>query len=257
MNSILDLLFHAGFDEDEAKIYLLLNSIGSQAASTIAKRLGKNRITTFHMLKRMCTKGFLKEIPKRTGVHFTAIDIDHLIKQKRDERSSVVNNIEDIIENLCLLAPQLKQLSAQQYSPPTVEIYTGDYALKELYMHSFSTSKILAYFNPWSSKDYKRLRDIDDWHTQERVKKNIPAKILLPDSIEGKAFAEVKKPLKLCKLLEESLFPMKDLLIITDDATLMYSPEDNIAVAITSTNIAQTQQAIFSALWETTSSSKP
>lgn len=63
-NMIQETLQHLGFSEKEARIYIGLLEIGTSPASTIARYIKENRVTTYSILKILVKKHIIIESKK-------------------------------------------------------------------------------------------------------------------------------------------------------------------------------------------------
>ena len=195
-------------------------------------------------------KGIIKTSILPLGTHFIAIEPRALLNKIKEKKSEVITNAESQIRAMEWLLPHLEELEKKDFIRPKVQLFNGDEALKNIYEISLSSKHMFAYFEPWPKDTGKHLRDIDDWHTEERVRRKISVQIIIPDTNEGKSFAAVKKGLKEVIVIPASEFTHKDLTLITDTHVLIFSHADKIGIAIESLQIAKNQQAIFKLAWK-------
>jgi sugar-specific transcriptional regulator TrmB len=69
---LTDTLQQYGFSEREAKVYLAALELGVAPASSIARRVGENRVTTYSVLKVLKKRGMIVETQKRNTTRYAA-----------------------------------------------------------------------------------------------------------------------------------------------------------------------------------------
>jgi hypothetical protein len=183
------------------------------------------------------------------GMHFIAVEPRVLLNKIKDKKTEAITNAESQVRAMEWLLPHLEELEKRDFIRPKVQLFHGDEALKNIYEISLISKRMFAYFEPWPQDTGKHLRDIDDWHTEERVKRKIPVQIIIPDTHEGKSFAAVKKDMKEVVIIPASQFAHKDLTLVTDSHVLIFSLADKLGIAIESLQIAKNQRAIFGLAW--------
>lgn len=238
-----------GWTKEEATLYLTLLELGSQPASIIASHLKRNRVTVYHALDRLVQKKMVEKSYGKHGAYFKAKSPQFLLQQLKEERNKVIRDRDYEIKGFEWLLPHLNELKTEDPLRPRVQLFHDD-PLKQIYQLSLETSFMVAYFQPWPKDQEKELNEIDDWHTQERVKRQIPVKIIIPQTKEGVAFAAIQKDLKETLLVPPSLFPFQDITLITDDRILIFSQKERLGISLESKHLADNQRAIFNLAWE-------
>lgn len=249
-SELLQAFVDADWTKQEAKLYLLLLELGTQPASVLAKKIGKNRVTVLHVLERMLFKGWLSKSKATYGWTYAANSPDNILQTLTDQRDELHRKTTQKVELFKGLLPSLLQIEGGNFKKPTVEVFYGTSALRQLYMLSLESRNMYAYYEPWNPKDYPELLEVDDWHTEERIRANIPVKIILPNTKYATSFAGVRKPLKEAVVVPSNILSIKDITIITDTSLLIYSLEDAMGIAIVSSNIAANQRQQFLLAWE-------
>jgi sugar-specific transcriptional regulator TrmB len=105
-------LQHLGYSEKEARIYLALLELGTSPASTIARFIGENRVTTYSVLKVLVKRGLILESKKNTIQVYTALSPDILIEQERSKYETLESSL-----------PELLSLMNQHSTRPKVTSY--------------------------------------------------------------------------------------------------------------------------------------
>lgn len=99
----LDKLLQLGFSENEAIVYLMLLRIGPSPASSIATRLGMNRVTVYAILNSLCHRGLASYQEGKQKKNFIPHDPECLLYLVEKEQSKLKFRIKlakECIENL-------------------------------------------------------------------------------------------------------------------------------------------------------------
>ncbi len=96
------LLKAYGLDEKEIKIYIKLVQEKELNAYMLAKKVGIHRSTTYHILDRLISKGFISKIEKGNKIYYSALEIDNILLKIKDKESillSLIPELEKVKEN--------------------------------------------------------------------------------------------------------------------------------------------------------------
>lgn len=80
---LYELLQENGFAAKEAKVYMAALELGTAPASSIARHCDENRVTTYTILKDLCTRGIASEMMKNNVKYYTVVDPKDLIEERR------------------------------------------------------------------------------------------------------------------------------------------------------------------------------
>ncbi len=92
-NKITTLLEEYGLDKKEIKIYLLLVEKGELNAYSLAKITGIHRSTTYAVLERLLSKGFINRIQKDEKTFYSAFEITQTITKIKEKESILLSLI--------------------------------------------------------------------------------------------------------------------------------------------------------------------
>jgi sugar-specific transcriptional regulator TrmB len=250
-NKVRSLLLKLDLNKLEANIYITFCEYGLQPPSVIARKLNSNRVTVYHACERLHKKGFLNKIPSNNAVKYAPKNILEIKNIYLDEKKAKDKRINEKIEVIDKVNFKLSDFGLKDYQKPYTKIYQGEGALKEIFKLSLESSEMYAYFNPWETNS--PLAEINEWHTSQRMKLNIPIKIIIPKSDTSGLYIErYKDNLTSLKFIEKDKFDFKDFTIVTESRLLIYSSVDSLGVSIESNRIAANQIAIFNILWSLT-----
>lgn len=90
---ITPLLKEYGLEQKEIKIYSLLVGNIELTAYSIAKETGIHRSTTYDVLDRLMSKGFVNKIEKDNRVYYSALEISEVISKLKDKESILLSLI--------------------------------------------------------------------------------------------------------------------------------------------------------------------
>lgn len=248
---IKKFLEEIGLQDKSIRIYIFLLNFGPQPVSVIAKKIKAKRSSCYGYIGKLKEKGFVAENIQNGVTFITPTKFEYILNRFEEE---IYNNYEkrkNQIKYLRNIETKLDQRKVK-IDRPEIKVFTGKEALRSIYEISLTGKYIMAYFS--ASYD---LEDqlVDDWHTKERTRKEIPIKILLPETIEGLEFASVKKLSKEVKTISKHKFPFHGVTLITDKNILMYSADDKIGVSIKSEYLSNNQAKIFDLIWDLTKNS--
>ncbi len=100
-NKISTILEEYGFDKKEITVYISLVENSELNAYALAKITGIHRSTTYAVIERLSSKGFISEIQKGEKTFYSAIEIGQIIskiKEKEALLSSLIPEFENIRE---------------------------------------------------------------------------------------------------------------------------------------------------------------
>lgn len=79
-----EVLQDYGLTAKEANVYIACLELGSAPASTIARRLGENRVTTYSNLKNLIKKGIAMTVEKKKTTYYSSISPKQFLRKMED-----------------------------------------------------------------------------------------------------------------------------------------------------------------------------
>lgn len=250
IKKVRSVLNGLGLNSLEIDIFICLYEYKVLSPSTISQKINKNRVTVYHACERMYSKNFLEKSNTSFGVKYSAKSVSDIKSNLIEKVEVYKSKVSSEITNLSSIEGWLENIAIHEYKQPVTKIFQGESSLKDIYRLSLESTEILAYYDPWDRGANSKFKDIDNWHTEERIKKKIPIKILMPDTNNALVFSKIEHPLKQTKLIKSSKFKYKDFTIITDKRLLIFSSDDMLGVSIASPSIAENQKTVFNLLWD-------
>jgi len=241
MGDIKQTLKEYGFSEKESTLYIALLSLGSASVTTLSKKTGLIRTTTYDILKSLKEKGIVSGIVKNRIQYFHAAIPEKLI-QILDEKK----------EKMKIIIPELKKLNMQIMEYPAVETYEGKEGIKSIYEDIMADKKpLLAISN--THYIFNVLPFFTPNFFKQRVKNNICIKLLnekTEESIElmKKKDRKEKRETRFIKELKD--IPITEYVYGEKVAILNTNPQEPFGILVRNKDFAKSQKLIFDLLWD-------
>ena len=234
-----------GFSSEEVDAYIALLEIGGGFVSSIARKAGAHRVTTYNTLENLRKKGFVK-YTKRKGVkYYYAIN-----------PQVILNQIEDRYETAKDLVPELLDLQEAHHFKPKIQFFEGvDEVANILTDLLNSDGEVLGFINYEMAANIFEDYVKDYYATAMKVGKKF--RLLCPnDEFHSRYIKENLKERVDAGILEifavnPEMFPVKNAQYIYDDkvATISLEKDEMIGVIIESMSNAETSRSIFKLAW--------
>lgn len=241
--TLSDVLTDIGLSKKEASVYLANLELGPSVASDIALKSKLNRVTCYDILEKLIQKGFISTYTQKKVRVFAATDPDIVRSSYREKYL-----------NLKTALPDLRRLHGKT-PHPRVRYYEGIEAIKKIYLDTLTAkTEILNYADSKSIREHWPAYDQE--YVKTRVKKKIYLRGIAPLDEYGKAVVEKDKvSYREIRLVELKPFFFANEINIYDDkvAIISFGKEEVLGMIIESQEIADTQRAIFSMAWNSTS----
>lgn len=233
------------FKEKESKIYIAALELWYAPVSTIARKSWVNRITAYTILKDLFKKWIATEFVKNKVQYYSVISPESLLEKTKSS-----------LERLHGIMPDLMAISNLYANKPKIQFFDWVEWLKNIYndhlvvaqpLYSFLSVKPI----PAQLKDY-----LDSEYMTQRIKKNIPAKVIVSNNTENRNYAKNdKKFLRETLVIQTPVFELDNEIIIYwgDKVSICMFPNNECSwVMIQSKSFHDTLLNIFSLIWEST-----
>ena len=90
------LLEEYGLDKKEIKVYICLVEKGELNAYSLAKITGIHRSTTYAVIERLLSKGFISKIDKNNKIFYSALDVTQTITKIKEKEALLLSLIPEI-----------------------------------------------------------------------------------------------------------------------------------------------------------------
>jgi sugar-specific transcriptional regulator TrmB len=228
-----------GLSDKETKIYLACLELGSSVVAAISKRSGVSRVTCYDILEKLIHKGFINFLNKNDVRYFSATEPESIL-------SEVQRNVHDFKNIL----PDLKRMRGDSVHPK-IQYFEGAEGIKAIYEDTLtSKTEILNYANSHEIRSF--WPQYDEEYVAKRVKKKIHLKGIAPmDEWGQEVQKESKRFHREIRLVPIDQYNFSNEINIYDNKVAIASFKDElIGMIIESTEIANTQRAIFNMAWE-------
>lgn len=231
-------LKNIGLTEKEARVYLACLELGWESATRIARIARLNRVTTYDILEKLAKKSLVNIVIRKNTKYFSALEPDLLLAETQRHTSQ-----------LKLILPALKRLTTGA-KHPQVQFYEGVEGIKAIYADTLtSKTEILNYANSQAIRTF--WPEYDEEYVAKRVKKKIYLRGIAPLDEHGlRVQAEDTKMHREIRLVPKETCNFTNEINIYDNKVAIASFTDElIGMIIESSEIANTQRAIFHMAW--------
>lgn len=229
-----NLLQNIGLSTKEAKIYLTLLSLKEALPSTIAKKAGVKRPTTYVVLEELQKQGLVSYIKRGKIQYFRALDPHSLLEDQHYKYSSLEKAL-----------PELLQLHEKYSATPQMSVFEGTEGLIKIMEDTLTTkTELLCWADV--SLAVGSLKDYYPLYIAKKIKREIWLRgVCCYDKMALRFKERGEEELREIYLIPKEKYPFKNEINIYDDKVAIVSHEDQVGVIIQNQNIADTQRAIF------------
>jgi len=235
-----------GLTEEESKVYLALLELGNSYVSAIAKKAGVHRVSCYHTLGNLVSKGLVSTFTKNK-MKFFAIESPKILVNKIEERFSKAKK----------LLPELLSITNSLVYKPKIQYYEGLEGIKNIFEETLGGDKeMLGYTNLATLPDVVPKEYLRDYAAR-KIKEGIKTRMLSPMSDEATAYLESYYPEGFDHNLVEVFFVNPDEFMFEYEINIFgnrvsivsLKPDELMGMIIESPVYAKTQRAIFNLAW--------
>jgi len=238
-NELIQILRSLGLTEKESKVYLACTELGTCAVSKIAQKAKINRVTTYDILEKLKGRGLVSFYTKKKVRYFSSTNPELLLEQ-----------FEKRTNDLRTALPKFKRLTGET-NHPRIRYFEGLDGIKAIYADTLtSKTEILNFSN--SIEIREQWPNYDKEYVAKRAKKKIFLKGICPnDNVGKRVHDEDEKYQREMRLIPADTFKFTNEINIYDDKVSIISFKDElIGMIIESSEIANSQRAIFDMCWQ-------
>ena len=235
-----EILTKIGLSEKEAKIYITLLGLKEAAPSTISRKSGLKRPTTYIILQQLQKLGMVSHVTKKAQLYYSATDPRIFLKEHQSKLKSLENAI-----------PELLSLHKSFGATPQLSIHEGKAGLIQIMEDTLTASTELLCWADITLATNTILEDYYPKYIKKKIKNQIPLRGIFCHDKTALAFKKRgEKELREIYTIPKDKFPFDNEINIYDDKIAIISHEDNIGVIIQNNHIANTQRSIFKFAFE-------
>ena len=232
-----------GFHEKKASIYIALLELGEGSVIELSKKTGLKRTTVYNILPEMVQEGLVRAAVKKKHRFFFI-----------ENPSNLKQDYQDKIHLIDKLLPELRAIHNVIPFKPRITFYEGVGGMKELYQDTLDILKpgdtILSYTG---FRDYYKFmpREYMDWYVEERVKRKIRIKMIVPESeTTREILPQAQSTLREIKIVPQATWKFSaDTEIYANKVALISHTENFMGVILESKEINQMQRMAFEIMW--------
>lgn len=247
MDNIKKSLILLGLTTKEIKFFEASFKLGPATINDVAKAAKLQRSTAYLLAQELIAKGFLDEDLKDYKKLICAIDPQKLIKMVASRQRILRRQELELEDEL----PNLQALYQASDFRPKVKVYEGNSGLLRVWHDILSTkNEILV----WTNQQTDSIVFGPEKHfnfISERVKKQIPARVLALDNKEGRELKSLdKENLRQTKILPKDVLFTAETYVYDNKIAILDYNKDIIGVIIESEPITNSYRAIFEMNWK-------
>ncbi len=229
------ILENIGLSEKEAGVYLALLELKEALPSSISRRAGIKRPTTYVVLDELQAKGLVSHVKKGKWQYFQAIN-PHSLLEKEYSR----------YHGLELALPELLQMHHRYAVTPQMQVFGGKEGLIQIMEDTLTAKTDLLCWADVTMAVTTCLKDYYPEYIRKKVARGIWLRgFFCSDPLAVKFKKRGKEELREIYLIPKDKYPFKNEINIYDDKVAIISHEDEMGVIIRNKNIADTQRSIF------------
>lgn len=230
-----------GLENEELEAYKYLLSLRRGTVLELAKISGQKRTNLYRYLESLISKGMVSEVYEGKKHLYIAEPPDNLIR--------FINNQKDKLEEVL---PELREMEKTALERPKIKFFEGLEGIRTLYDELLKErQEILAF--AWPEKLLEAVKFHDQELVEKRVKYNIGARVIYPDT----PLAHRRKtPLKEARY-SKNIASFESVFMLSGNKVVLFSLKRWITgVLIDNREIADGLRAFFDAFWEELGKSK-
>lgn len=250
-----NILQKIGLSDKDSEVYLACLELGTQPASTIAKKAGLKRPTTYLILEGLLKKGLVSEYTGSNVKYFTAVSPDFLLSYIEKQRRSLTAHQRELEEFL----PQFHSLTNPYSVSPKVRFYEGIEGIERVMDDTLSAKgEILCFscLDRWFARE-ELANYIKNYARRRSIEKKIPLRGIAIDTPLTRQYLEKDYPGdKTRDFTKVHSFPSdisvfhNEINIYNDKVAICsLGNHELLGIIIESREIAESQRAIFELAW--------
>lgn len=244
---IQDTLKLLGLTQKEIRFFESSFKLGPSSINEVAKDAHLKRATAYLIAEALMEKGLIIEDFKNYGKKIFTVDPQKLLGVIANKQRSLRRREIELEENM----PELQAIYSTSEIKPKVKVFEGNNGLLQVWKDILSTKGELLI---WTNQETDKLVFGPEKHISfidERIKKEISARVLAVDNPEGKILVKLdSKCLRQTKLLPKNTIFSAETYIYDNKIAILDYKKDIIGIIIESELITNSQRALFELSWQ-------
>lgn len=235
-------LENAGLSSNEARVYLASLELGETSAARISKKSGVKRSTVYLAIENLKQKNLISGFRKGGRTVFFA-----------ESPKKLESNAKQAVLTLENIMPELLAITNALDVKPSVRYFEGRGGLKELFndILKYPKGEVLE----WYSESF--ISEFDEeffsgYFTKERVKKEVRARAIIPDSPSMRSLSEKNQlQLRRTKLISPDEYNMRaEINVYGQKKVSIIAFKEEVGLIIESPLIYESMKTIFELVWK-------
>jgi len=155
------------FSVREAKVYLTCLEFWEDIVSSVARRAGENRVTTYSILKDLTLKGIANEVIKNNKKYYSVISPEKLVKKQKDKYQKLKEALPELMAITSEYAKK-PQILYYEWTDGIINIFDSMLESKETIKSIIWKEKLTDEFEQYLYKEYQK----------KRIEQGIPTQII-------------------------------------------------------------------------------
>lgn len=237
-DQFLPLLQEQWMSEKEALIYLVTLELWSAPASTVARKTGIKRVTTYAILKDLERQHIALSLDKWGVTYFQVIEPTRLLAKMKQQYETFAEKV-----------PELMALVQSYTTKPRVQYFEWFAGIVDMYDDMLTTQTDILAFVGLDAMDQKLAEHLFATHVKRRVELGIHAKVIVSWSEKNKTYqSRDKKQLRETVCIDHPVFALTneiDLYGPNKIALALYGSEEMSGIIIHSKQLYESLSSIF------------
>ncbi len=245
INQFLEKL---GLSDKEAKVYLTLLKLGTNAVSVIANKAELTRTTVYSVLESLDRKRLVNFYEKNKVRYYSAEDPETIRFRLNEKEAELKEQKEMFAEVL----PELLQYTSRFENLSKVRYFEGFEGIREIYEDTLREGKDkLAYSSIPLVQDPRFKKYIAEY-LKKRTEAGMKVRAIFPDSTDSRAYQSMdQRFLRESRLVPADKFPFRSEINIYGNKMALMSLQSDFlhGVIMESEAIVETERSIFELAW--------
>lgn len=233
-----ETLIKSGFESKEAKIYLACLELGPSTVLDIAKKAGVKRPTTYVLLDRMATQGFIAKTYRNNKLLYAAEKPDALLRTIRAKEDALRDAL-----------PLLHAIMATTKTRPKISIFEGRAGMEQVYTEIYENPEI-TFFGSIRDVSQHFSHVVEQFQTISKQRKNKVKDLLTHHPIDIAWGKRARSPTYEVRILPKGLDFAIDCAIYGNKVAILAVKRDLFAVVIESEDVANSFRALHALAWQ-------
>ncbi len=237
-------LLSAGLSEKEARVYLVLLSLGRATVSEIARQSNINRTTGYDLLDTLVGYGLVRISGKEPKQEYVAESPDAIIAMLTERQKKIAESLEKAQQ----LLPQFKSIHTVS-DRPKIRFYEGKDGLQQVYEDTLTSHEEIRAYAPVDDM-HAALPEYFPAYYRRRTKRGIHIRAIIPSTPIGKerASRDVEESRETALVPPETFYFSPEINIY-DNKVMIASWREKLGIIIESAEIADAMKKIFELAW--------